>query len=71
MRNNVQDETTPRAKPGRPLLSASQDTAMDNYNARLTAWHARMLRKLGEGNLSAGIRYATEFVVQNTIQPKE
>lgn len=40
---------------------------MDNYNARLTAWHARMARKIGNGNLSAGLRLAIEFAVQNEL----
>jgi len=50
---------------GRPRIHAEQDAPMDNYNARLTAWHARMARKFGEGNLSEGIRFCISFAVRN------
>ena len=50
---------------GRPLANLSkQDSAMDNYNSRLTAWHARQGRKLGNGNLSEGIRRALEYLTE-------
>ena len=49
----------------RPRVHSTQEFAMDNYNVRLTAFQARMARKIGEGNLSDGIRYSIEFVLQN------
>ena len=59
----MQDE---KKKPGRPRLVKDQDAAMDNYNARLSAWHARMARKIGEGNLSEGVRKAIEYFIEKT-----
>jgi hypothetical protein len=56
-----------KKKKGRPLSQSIQDSPMDNYNVRLTSWHARILRKMGDGNLAAGIRYAAEFVLRNRI----
>jgi len=53
MRNDPQD----KKPPGRPLAYATQqDAPMSNYSARLTAWHARHARLIGEGSLSAGVR---------------
>ena len=57
-------------KVGRPLTHKTQENPMDNYNARLTAWHARMARKVGDGNLSLGLRIAIEFVVRNSEDKK-
>lgn len=37
-----------------------QDTPMDVYPVRLTAAHALLARKFGEGNLSDGVRLAIE-----------
>lgn len=37
-----------------------QREPMDAYAVRLTAWHARMARRLGQGNLSRGIRITIE-----------
>lgn len=48
-------------KVGRPLLHAIQDSPMDAYNVRITAWHARKARKLGDGNLALGVRKAIEM----------
>lgn len=45
-------------KPGRKRLYP--DVAMEVYYARLTATHSRLARKLGQGNLSEGIRFAIE-----------
>jgi len=56
MQNNTQD----KKQPGRPLTHGFQDDPMNNYTARLTAWHARLARRLGDGNLSAGLRLAVE-----------
>jgi len=55
-----------KKKPGRPRLIKDQDDPLDNYNARLSAWHARMARKIGEGNLSGGIRKAIEYFIRKT-----
>lgn len=63
MQNIKHDENEPANKVGRPRLNPTQDCAMDNYNARISAWHARTARKLGDGNLSAGIRLAIELSV--------
>jgi hypothetical protein len=57
----MQDENK---KPGRPRLIKDQDYPLDNYNARLSAWHARVARKIGDGNLSSGIRKAIEYMVE-------
>jgi hypothetical protein len=45
-------------KPGRKRLFP--DVAMEVYYARLTATHARLARRMGQGNLSEGIRIAIE-----------
>gem|GEM_PF-6743873 len=58
----MSDETK---KPGRPRVHSDQENPMDAYQARMTAWHARQARKLGEGNLSAGIRFCIEYVTRN------
>ena len=63
MQNIKHDENKSTPKVGRPRLNQSQDCAMDNYNARISSWHARVARKLGEGNLSAGIRLAIEMTM--------
>jgi len=46
----------PKKKPGRPRINTDQETPMDNYNARLTSKQARKARRIGGGNLSAGLR---------------
>ena len=51
-------------KTGRPLAYTLQDAPMDTYYNRLTAWHARKARKIGEGNLSKGVRIAIEIAVR-------
>jgi hypothetical protein len=45
-------------KPGRKRLYP--DVAMEVYYARLTATHARLARRIGQSNLSEGIRVAIE-----------
>jgi len=45
-------------KPGRHRLYP--EIAMQVYYARLTATHARLARRIGNGNLSEGIRAAIE-----------
>jgi len=63
MQNKSQDE---KRAPGRPLAYAYQDSPMTNYTARITAWHARMARRIGAGNLSEGVRLAIEdYVLRN------
>ena len=37
-----------------------QNTALDTYSVRLTAWHARQARKIGNGNMGDGIRLCIE-----------
>lgn len=46
--------------PGRPRAYPAAGAAMDTYSVRLTAWHARMLRRIGAGNLSRGVRVLLE-----------
>lgn len=53
------------SKTGRPLMHPKQDSPLDVYSIRITAFHARMARQLGNGNLSNGIRLALERVIQN------
>lgn len=55
-----------KKKVGRPREHSDQESAMDNYNARITARQARQARKIGGGNLSRGIRLCIEYVVQNS-----
>lgn len=47
---------------GRPRVYTNQDLAMETVTARLTFWHLRMARRLGNGNVSAGIRLALETI---------
>ena len=42
----------------------NQDSALDTYSVRLTAWHARMARELGDGCMGDGIRKAIEEKVR-------
>lgn len=68
MQNESQDEKRP---PGRPLAHAYQDSPMSNYTARMTAWHARMARRISAGNLSEGLRIALEdYVLRNSTGAK-
>ena len=46
-----------------------QRGSMDVYAVRLTAWHARMARRLGHGNLSRGIRLALEKILKPADPP--
>lgn len=39
-----------------------QDQPMDGFNIRMTAWHARICRKAGNGNMAAGARMAIELL---------
>ena len=52
-------------KKGRPLSQSIQDNAMDKYTCRITAWHARILRKEGGGNFSKGVRLAAELLARH------
>jgi hypothetical protein len=52
------DQGDEMEKPGRKRLYP--DVAMEVYYARLTATHSRLARRLGNGNLSEGIRMAIE-----------
>lgn len=40
-----------------------QQCPLDGYSVRLTAWHARQARKLGNGELGEGVRRAIERCV--------
>ena len=44
-----------------------QDSAMDVYSCRLTAWHARKARRVGGGNLAEGIRKLIEDFKESSI----
>ncbi len=50
---------------GRPRerLLKDQDDPLDKYDVRLTSRQARLMRKLGKGNLSEGVRQAIEKAV--------
>lgn len=41
-----------------------QDAPMDGFNIRLTAWHPRICRKAGEGNMAEGVRKAIEMMAE-------
>jgi len=43
------------------IQEARQDVPMDAYSVRLTAWHARQARRIGNGEVSEGIRAAIEL----------
>lgn len=43
---------------------ARQDVAMDAYSVRLTAWHARQVRRIGGGELGQGMREVIEAYVK-------
>ena len=60
MRNDTRGE---KRQPGRPLAHAYQDDPMSNFTIRMTAWHARMGRRIGDGNMSEGFRIALEDYV--------
>ena len=38
------------------MTDFNQEAPMDSYPVRITAAHARLARKFGDGNLSLGIR---------------
>lgn len=48
-------------------LRIEQEAPMDVYPVRMTAKHARMARKLGEGNLSQGMRVALETQIAGYV----
>jgi len=54
-------------QPGRPRLD--QEAPMDGYNVRLTSWHARAARTLGNGNMAEGIRRAIEALYHTQVKP--
>jgi hypothetical protein len=56
-------------KPGRRRLYP--EVAMSVYYARLTATHARFARRIGDGNLSEGIRIAIEHYEGCSIAQEE
>jgi hypothetical protein len=43
-----------------------QEEPMSPYTIRLTAWHARMARRQGKGNMGRGIRIAIEMAEGQT-----
>lgn len=45
---------------GRPRAYTEQAEPMDATTLRLTNWHRRMARRLGDGNMSDGARLAIE-----------
>jgi len=53
-------------KPGRKRIF--MDAALDVYYARISAHQARVARRLGEGNLSEGIRRAIDFAEQRDLK---
>lgn len=44
----------------RPRVFPEQDAPMDSYTVRLPAAHARFARRMGDKNLSVGVRVAIE-----------
>lgn len=42
------------------MTNFKQDAPMDVYPIRMTAAHARRARKIGQGNLSKGVRKSIE-----------
>lgn len=57
----MQDKT--KRAVGRPLSHPEQDLALDTYSVRLPARLARFARKIGNNNLSEGIRYALAYAL--------
>jgi hypothetical protein len=62
-------EETMNKKPGRRRIYP--EVAMSVYYARLTATHARFARRIGDGNLSEGIRIAIEHYEECDAAQKE
>lgn len=52
-------------KNGRPKLCSDQETPLENYAARLSFKQARLVRKLGGGNFSEGLRAALDKVAED------
>lgn len=52
-------------KMGRPKIIPDQRCPLEKYDVRLSFKQARQARKLGEGNLSAGIRLAIEIASES------
>lgn len=45
---------------GRPRVYTGQSTPMEASTYRLTSWHKRIARRLGDGNEAEGVRIALE-----------
>lgn len=56
-------------KPGRPKLYSDQDDAMNTYSVRLPARLARLARRIGDKNMSYGIRVALELFEKVRMPP--
>lgn len=54
-------ESKPRRPRGRPPFA---DAPMRQFKIRLTEDDERIARSLGDGNLSAGVRYALRLAVR-------
>ena len=63
------EEAAVAKSPGRRRIYP--EIAMSVYYARLTARHARLARRLGDGNLSEGIRFAIEHCEKCEAAQKE
>lgn len=49
------------SRKGRPRTYTVQDQPMRVHSIRMTCWHVRKAKKLGDGEVSDGVRYALEL----------
>lgn len=57
--------------PGKPRFYIAQDDPLKLIAVRLSNWHILQIKKLGEGNLSVGMRRAIENAVYAAGKPVE
>lgn len=58
------------ARGGRPRKYTEQSEPMRAVSARLTHWHVRAAKKIGQGKLSEGIRQAIE-IAESQLKEKK
>ncbi len=52
-------------KGGRPRIESAQEEPLDNYTSRVPYRLARVIRRVGDGNFSAGVRRLAERAAQD------
>lgn len=56
---------------GRPKIYDFEEEPLKPIAVRLTEYHKRLAKRFGEGNASAGIRKALEFMKTQPKEPKK